>query len=71
MRTTLPQDYLRLRTRHILELLDEDLSGPDGPERLNHAVEGLIRHCPEQYLWSYNRYKVPKGVAPPGQEPPV
>lgn len=55
-----------------VELLDQDLSGQDGPERLNHAVEGLIRHCPEQYLWSYNRYKVPKGVAPPGQEnPPV
>jgi len=25
MSTTLPRDYLRLRTRHILELLDEDL----------------------------------------------
>lgn len=29
---------------------------------INHAVEGLIRKKPEQYLWSYNRYKVPTGV---------
>jgi KDO2-lipid IV(A) lauroyltransferase len=27
---------------------------------LNVAMEGLIRQCPEQYLWSYNRYKLPK-----------
>ena len=32
---------------------------------LNRAVENLIRRRPAQYLWSYNRYKVPKGVAPP------
>lgn len=29
---------------------------------INRAVEGLIRKKPEQYLWSYNRYKVPKGA---------
>ncbi|TXF10388.1 lysophospholipid acyltransferase family protein [Pelomicrobium methylotrophicum] len=33
--------------------------------RLNAAVEALVRQCPEQYLWSYNRYKVPAGVTPP------
>ncbi|MBB5019011.1 KDO2-lipid IV(A) lauroyltransferase [Chitinivorax tropicus] len=33
--------------------------------RLNHAVEQLIQQCPSQYLWSYNRYKVPAGVAAP------
>jgi len=33
--------------------------------RLNRALEGLIRALPEQYLWSYNRYKAPDGVAPP------
>ena len=32
---------------------------------LNRAVENLIRRRPTQYLWSYNRYKVPKGVTPP------
>lgn len=32
---------------------------------LNAAVEALIRRCPEQYLWSYNRYKVPRGAPQP------
>lgn len=40
---------------------------PESPVRaLNRAVEQAIRRCPEQYLWSYNRYKVPAGVQPPG-----
>ncbi len=33
--------------------------------QLNAALERLIRSCPEQYLWSYNRYKVPRGANPP------
>lgn len=32
---------------------------------LNRAIENVVRRCPEQYLWSYNRYKVPAGAAPP------
>ncbi len=32
---------------------------------INHEVEALIRQCPGQYLWGYNRYKRPKGVEPP------
>ncbi|MEW5887772.1 MAG: lysophospholipid acyltransferase family protein [Pseudomonadota bacterium] len=37
------------------------------PERvaaINRALEALIRRCPEQYLWGYNRYKIPAGAAP-------
>jgi KDO2-lipid IV(A) lauroyltransferase len=34
---------------------------------LNHAIAGLIRQCPGQYLWSYNRFKTPAG-APPAPE---
>jgi KDO2-lipid IV(A) lauroyltransferase len=33
---------------------------------LNRAIEALIRRRPAQYLWSYNRYKVPAGVEKPG-----
>jgi KDO2-lipid IV(A) lauroyltransferase len=33
--------------------------------RLNRALEDLVRECPEQYLWGYNRYKTPKGAKPP------
>jgi KDO2-lipid IV(A) lauroyltransferase len=33
------------------------------PERcMNRAIEKMIRACPSQYLWAYNRYKVPAGV---------
>ena len=34
--------------------------------KISHEIECLIRQCPEQYLWGYNRYKRPRGVeAPP------
>jgi KDO2-lipid IV(A) lauroyltransferase len=33
--------------------------------QLNRELEVLIRQCPEQYLWGYNRYKVPSGAEPP------
>ena len=29
--------------------------------QINSALEKIIRTCPSQYLWSYNRYKVPPG----------
>jgi KDO2-lipid IV(A) lauroyltransferase len=29
---------------------------------LNREIENLIRVCPTQYLWSYNRYKAPPGA---------
>ncbi len=32
---------------------------------LNRAVETVIRKCPAQYLWGYNRFKAPAGAAPP------
>lgn len=32
---------------------------------LNRAVEEQVRRCPAQYLWGYNRYKVPAGATPP------
>ncbi len=33
--------------------------------QLNREIEGLIRLCPEQYLWGYNRYKEPRGAGAP------
>ena len=32
---------------------------------INAAMEQLIRECPSQYLWSYNRYKIPSGAQKP------
>ncbi|WP_371323679.1 lysophospholipid acyltransferase family protein [Dechloromonas sp. ZY10] len=33
--------------------------------QINREIEQLIRTCPEQYLWGYNRYKQPGGAEPP------
>lgn len=40
------------------------------PQQINDALEKVIRACPAQYLWSYNRYKVARGVSPrePGEK---
>ena len=27
---------------------------------LNRIVENLVRSCPAQYMWSYNRHRVPR-----------
>ena len=35
---------------------------------MNRGLESLIRECPAQYLWGYNRYKVPVGAEAPPQE---
>jgi KDO2-lipid IV(A) lauroyltransferase len=29
--------------------------------QINAAVEEIVRACPAQYLWSYNRYKSVRG----------
>ncbi len=35
-------------------------------QQINHEIEALVRQCPAQYLWGYNRYKRPRGAeAPP------
>jgi KDO2-lipid IV(A) lauroyltransferase len=35
------------------------------PQQINAALEHVIAISPAQYLWSYNRYKIPQGVMPP------
>lgn len=37
--------------------------------QLNRELESLVRECPEQYLWGYNRYKVPRGARLPDLGP--
>jgi KDO2-lipid IV(A) lauroyltransferase len=48
--------------------LPEALPGERAARRVNRAIESLIRDCPGQYLWSYNRYKTPKGARPIGSQ---
>jgi KDO2-lipid IV(A) lauroyltransferase len=44
-----------------LTALPDELS----EKRINQAVEDLVQRHPAQYLWSYNRYKVPAGAPQP------
>ncbi len=46
-----------------------DLSGTAEQQAsaINAEMEKLIAQCPAQYVWSYNRYKTPAGVAAPEQ----
>jgi Kdo2-lipid IVA lauroyltransferase/acyltransferase len=50
---------LRFRELAVQSLLDETA--------INRAIETEIRRCPEQYLWSYYRYKARAGT----DEPPA
>lgn len=43
------------------------MAGERATRRINRALEALVRECPEQYLWGYNRYKIPSGAPPPPQ----
>ena len=36
--------------------------------QINAALERTVLACPAQYLWSYNRYKVPRGAEPPTEQ---
>ncbi|MCX7176976.1 MAG: lysophospholipid acyltransferase family protein [Proteobacteria bacterium] len=53
--------HLKLRplTAPLSGTLDERVG------QINRELEKLILECPEQYLWGYNRYKVPAGAMPP------
>jgi KDO2-lipid IV(A) lauroyltransferase len=44
---------------------DGNIAGEQGARELNAAIERMVGLAPSQYLWSYNRYKVPAGVMPP------
>ncbi len=48
-----------------VEPFEGGLRGRGGIRRMNAAIEKLVRKHPEQYLWSYNRYKHPAGAPLP------
>lgn len=75
---TLPQKLVELTGAAVVLAVGERLADGQGwrlhlrpmteaptPLALNRAMEALIRDFPAQYLWGYNRYKRPPGIAPP------
>jgi len=60
----------RLASGRGYQIRFEALSSENFTEaHLNRAVEAVVRRCPEQYLWGYNRYKTPAGAPPPAGLP--
>ena len=58
-------------TGYAIHILPLELSSAEPVTRqINAALEKVIRSCPAQYLWSYNRYKIPAGVLPPQKNNP-
>lgn len=49
----------------VARALPAALPGESATRRINRALESLVRECPEQYLWGYNRYKTPEGARRP------
>lgn len=49
------------------ELWSDPLTGNAAQDAaaMNREIERIIRRMPEQYAWSYNRYKRPAGAPPP------
>lgn len=43
--------------------LGDDPTGALGAGAVNREIEALIRECPPQYLWGYNRHKQPRAAA--------
>lgn len=75
---TFPQRLVEMTDAAVVLVLCERLNDGDGwrlhverlhelptPELANQTMERMIARLPNQYLWSYNRYKRPAGVAAP------
>jgi KDO2-lipid IV(A) lauroyltransferase len=56
-----------VHVRALDQVLSEALANDpaQGAQQINRAMERLVRECPRQYLWSYDRYKTPRAATPP------
>lgn len=57
----------RLHFRPPMKTLEGDTVSR--ASQINQEIEALVRECPSQYLWGYNRYKQPAGAEPPPARP--
>jgi KDO2-lipid IV(A) lauroyltransferase len=54
---------------HVLPAPAFSADPAEAARQLNRAIEDLIRLYPDQYLWTYRRYKRPQGAPDPGAAP--
>ena len=54
-----------VHVRPFEQVLGEPLAAEPAlaAQQINRAMERLVRECPRQYLWSYDRYKSPRAAA--------
>lgn len=57
-----------VRLSTLAEPLPADGVAAEEAAAVNRAMEALIRRCPQQYLWGYDRFKSPRALAPPTAE---
>jgi len=57
----------RVHVRPFDHVLGEALAAEpaQAAHQINRAMERLVRECPRQYLWSYDRYKLPRASTSP------
>ena len=62
MENTLWADDLYMSTPFLIRFYQ--LTGDEKQDvcAMNCLIEETILECPQQYLWSYKRYKCPRGV---------
>jgi Kdo2-lipid IVA lauroyltransferase/acyltransferase len=74
--TTLPKKLQRASTATVFMVFAERLPSGGGfrlelslladeeihEHAINRSMESLVRRCPGQYLWSYNRYKISRAA---------
>lgn len=56
----------RIHLRELSQPLPADVQA--AVARINAEMEALIRECPDQYLWGYGRYKMPRAEPQPVQD---
>lgn len=54
---------------HVMPAPEFSTDPGEAAAQLNRAVEDLVRRYPDQYLWTYRRYKRPHDAPPPGSAP--
>ncbi|MBC7716803.1 MAG: lysophospholipid acyltransferase family protein [Pseudorhodobacter sp.] len=61
-----------IRVSRLIESIPPSTAGAaEAASVINRAMERLIRQCPQQYLWSYDRYKTAPAIAQEAREDSV
>ena len=63
---TQPQIIEGIHDRYLAagaDIIETNTFNSIAPSQGDYRMESLVRECPAQYLWSYERYKAPAGLS--------